>query len=473
MTNTKAEGLRWLSQQTDLGFLVPQFCVLDVSVYADLIRQVDISRLETATEDEVKSMLRKGSKKSRLFHEETKKVLSQFSDKNTAVRSSALVGEDDSIHSGAGIYTSEMLDKSAMTPNGFWDRLASKPVRNLREAVLNVYGSLYSQKARSYLKDVDTSSQGMEVIIQEIAPTMIPFSYGHQKSLNIYYGTAQTRLHTNGNIAPVHYAHKLGRVVGLTDDGDIEKRFFNRETQELIYPASKYLSTIEQVLQQRLLPLLEKLKERYNAEFEVEFCIDLTRAYGGWNGYGDHDSDYHPENYDLITNADIYLLQIRPLTNLRDLTISFPEKEPILIGEVHAGEGEFIGPWYGEKNTWGELQTLDSFGERPATGNYAYILKELSQVDGGAGGEGTSNVFDALYGDSRIKAAVATTLIDNGIHVQTMANEKGFILVGRNSLPLDELLGRITGKYIHVVSDGIKSAVYNATEEEYNSFLRK
>ena len=171
-----------------------------------------------------------------------------------------------------------------------------------------VYDSVNSEKAVQYRKQAGLSDEIMEVIIQEFA-----------KGFN---GVVMSRLPARAGIIPVWWSSKTGAVVSGDKEATVHTIYIapsNMGLESIFVSDTNVDDNQEQFVINRMGELSRKLRDRYGREFEAEFSIDF-----GSN----------------VVN----MLQIRPLTNISDNEIIFPDKEPILIGTHVMGAGEYICP---------------------------------------------------------------------------------------------------------------------------------
>src|SRR3989344_4682473 len=96
----KGAGLVWLSQNTDLGFEVPEFEVVDTSYYEEWQRQLGIAKLAAILKSKAS-----GNREfvnvpfPRRLEEKCVELAQRFEGREVAVRSSAVVSEDSEKHS--------------------------------------------------------------------------------------------------------------------------------------------------------------------------------------------------------------------------------------------------------------------------------------------------------------------------------------------------------------------------------------
>ncbi|MFH1506036.1 MAG: PEP/pyruvate-binding domain-containing protein [archaeon] len=402
----KARGLLWLMEPRDLGFEVPEFTIIETSYYHDFLRQRE-RRLRSRLEE----------------------VVEQFKGKSALVRSSATVSEDSEKFSGAGIYDSvEVL-------------AADLDVSNLLDAAKTVYASVNSERARQYRAECGLGEESMALVIQELID-----------GPGIVNGVMQSRMQGNGGVIPFFWSRKRGAVVDdEKSDQPIHTMYmrllgegFEKGSCEPFFVSDTNIPEHEEdFIEKTLPPLVHELKERYGKEFEAEFCYDLN-------------------------SETIYLVQIRPLTNIQDNVVVFPEKEPILKGEFVMGSGEYIGP----------LQTPMGVGEFwREPGHYAFAAYRMPRP-----AIALKDWYPNYINHTPSKKAIIIGGISKPfLHALTVANEQGLLCVVAGKplkdtghvmpifdIPLDEV-----GEYVHIVSDGLRGEVYAASEDEAKAFERQ
>jgi hypothetical protein len=452
----KSAGLVWLTENTDLGFSVPEFEIIDTSYYEDFLVHRGAADNSKKCTEKLKAKCDELAKK--------------FAGKMVAVRSSGVISEDSERFSGAGIYDTFFLEAMAVNSE------------NIEATVLDVYQSVISDRAKQYRKEAEFIDEKMAVVVQEFV-----------KGDN---GAAMSRLPARAGIIPVLWSGETGAVVQRNSDATVHTMYFTPKGRDNAKGAMKTIfesdtdihSDEKEFVKDKLIPLIVKLKERYGKEFELEFTFELN-------------------------SGKLSLLQIRPLTNVKDVQVNFPDKVPIFSADLCMGVGEYIGPW---ASPVGEdpVNRKKKWKEPP---HYAYIAsrmekkKQKVQLKRLAGfrnvgtllkvGEDFTFDYDKLTPNK--KAIILTHQALPGMHAMTIANEKDIlclakeereltdeeawkehgtgkdllmIMSGKKSpleipkfnVPFDEI-----GKYIHVVSDGLKGHVYRATEQEAIEFARK
>ncbi|MBS3079103.1 hypothetical protein J4218_03205 [Candidatus Pacearchaeota archaeon] len=431
----KGNGLVWLAQNTDLGYDVPQFEIIDTSFYEQFKGQ---------------------SQTPQRLEEKCRELSQKFSGRAVSVRSSGVVSEDNDRFSGAGIYETFFLESMQLTP------------QSLHDSVLKVYSSVDSERAVQYRKEAGLGNEKMAVVVQEIAD-------GEN-------GVFMSRLPARAGIIPASWSRTIGAVVQGDTESEVHRAFFalTKDGYKLMFLDESSPYTEATNLGNRLVPLTQRLKERYGKEFEAEFS-------------------YNPKNEKLS------MLQIRPLTNVQDKEVKFPDKEPIFTAELCMGVGEYIGLMV---TPGGNTNPVRKFWDEP--NHYAFVTPRLEKTIqrgfGGLGsllGKGDDFALDYDLLTPGKKAIVLTHQALPGMHAMTVANEKGILCLARecNKLGDDELIHRYgvdrgyimemlggstlldspkfdipleeVGKYIHVVSDGLRGHVYRATEEEAREFEKR
>jgi len=154
----KAKGLVLLVENTDLGYKVPQFEIIDTSYYEDFLKQPVFAQIaalihQKAYPDERVIVTHQRCPK-RL--EERCTELSQiFGGSGAAVRSSGIVSEDTKKFSGAGIYDTFFIHPEDLNP------------QSLQDVVLRVYASVQNSRAVKYRQEAGLGNESMGVVIQE------------------------------------------------------------------------------------------------------------------------------------------------------------------------------------------------------------------------------------------------------------------------------------------------------------------
>ena len=438
----KAEGLFWLAKNTDLGYKVPGFEVLDVSYHEEFRKQ----QLYAQLTDILFRKANPGIETIGAFNPITERLeikcqrlAKRFEGSGVSVRSSAVLSEDNVKHSGAGIYETYFIDR---------DNLTSEAIA---KAVTKVDDSVSSQKAIDYRSKIGVEDEQMGVIVQRLLGN----------SYKRFHGVVNSRLPAVKNIIPITLSPKLGQVVDPSDSSDTKTFFYEKvhyksgeDYYGLTYESDTEISERmeykeEKKFKEKFLPLIGKLRKRYRQDFEAEFTIDF-----------DH--------------FGINMLQIRPMTNIQDVKVAFPRKRPIFIARVCMNAGEYIGPWVSQKEVSPEWQEPE---------NYAYVAGRITQTlerENRAGRFGTGIWGVGGKTDYHLltpkKKAMVMTRIHHGSHVLTIANEQGILCVGDSNndeyrffKPRDNKVG----PYIHIVSDGLKGRVYRATRDEAVEFAKK
>ena len=463
----KGNGLVWLSQNTDLGYHVPKFEVIDASYYDEYTKQPYIAQFVSILHNVVSQENFRGAVVSvpRRLEEKCRKLADTFSGKEIAVRSSGVISEDNERLSGAGMYDTFFIEENELNED------------SLKQAVINVYGSVNSEKASQYRKESGLAEERMAVIVQEFAEG--------------YNGVAMSRLPGRAGIVPVSWSRITGAVVGGDKDALIHRAYFAKskyESYRAIFQDEMLDSFSKDfdLVNEKLVPLVQKLRKRYGQDFELEFTFDPYY-------------ERSPDNQLYINDSKgrINLLQIRPLTNIQDKEITFPDKEPIFTAELCMGVGEYIGPW---ASTMAHKNIVGVNWKEPS--HYAYVAPRLEKTLQ----RYTSRFLDLDTLTQNKKAIVLTHQAFPGMHALTIANERGLICLAKNNpersnnelienygldrIDLSVLLADIggmsrldkpkfkvplneIGEYIHIVSDGLNGYVYRATEQEAREFAEK
>jgi phosphoenolpyruvate synthase/pyruvate phosphate dikinase len=453
----KGTGLLWLTQNIDLGFVVPKFEIIDTSYYEDVLKQHEIAKISAIIMTRATGQQHVGQvlRVPRRLEERCIELANTFNGKGVAIRSSAVISEDSDRFSGAGIYDSFFLESYELTP------------RSLQEAVLKVYGSVNNDRAVQYRKDTGLGNEQMAVVVQELAE-------GDN-------GVVMSRLPARAGIMPISWSEERGEVVKGSNEAKVHTLYFEIKGDKVgdeLFVSDTGISFTkwESYMKHEFAPVILKLRERYGWELEGEFSIDLE-------------------------NKRISMLQIRPLTNIQNVNIEFPKKESIFDAKICMGVGEYIGQWFIPekiKEGWDEPQ------------HYVYVSARLDQtIPKSLAGlsfisrDKTPRDYDKLTPNK--KAIVLTKNASPIQHALTIANERGLICVignmkdelsdeeferehGYTKSDLEDLgpegraiLSRPTfkvpineiGDYIHVVSDGLRGYVYRATEKEAREFTKR
>ncbi|MBU0536699.1 MAG: hypothetical protein KKE20_07060, partial [Nanoarchaeota archaeon] len=154
----KGAGLVWLAENTDLGFEVPDFEIIDTTFYEDFIKQSLFARLASMLHEKAepdKTFTGAFSVPGRL-EERCNVLYEKFKGDSVAVRSSGVVSEDSDKFSGAGIYDSFFIEPEDLTP------------KTLLDAVLKVYASVNNPRAVQYRLENWLGQETMAVIVQKV-----------------------------------------------------------------------------------------------------------------------------------------------------------------------------------------------------------------------------------------------------------------------------------------------------------------
>jgi len=453
----KGNGLVWLMQNRDLGYEVPRFEIIDTSFHEDVLKQRVLADITGQIMTKATGQPHFGQvvKVVKRLEDKCSELAQTFRGKGVAVRSSGVISEDSDRYSGAGIYETFFLEPNQLTPN------------NILNAILNVYGSVNNDKAVQYRKEAGLGDERMAVVVQELAE-------GDN-------GVVMSRLPARAGIIPISWSSERGAVVRGSDGARVHTLYFETKGEEVgdeLFVSDTGISFTdwESFMKHEFAPKILKLKERYGRELEGEFAIDLE-------------------------NKRISMLQVRPLTNIQNVNVEFPQKESILDAKICMGVGEYIGPWF-------IPEQIGEGWEEPQ--HYAYVSTNLDQTipKSHAGlsfilRDKTPKDYDKLTPNK--KAIVLTKNASPIQHALTIANERGLICLigdmgdelsneefesqhgytksdladlgpeGRAVLsrPNFKISINEVGDYIHVVSDGLRGHVYRATEQEAREFAKR
>lgn len=434
----KGAGLIWLVQNTDIGYNVPEFEIIDTSYYEDFLKQPGLARIAALLrnkanpgENHVGTYMPGCPKR---LEDRCRELAEKFKGMAVVVRSSAVVSEDNEKLSGAGIYDTYFLKKNKLSE------------KTLADAVLKVYQSVESPRAVQYRKSNGLGEERMAVVVQRLS-----------NAEGFVNGVVQSRLHAIANIIPITWSEEIG-AVARGKGQDINTAYFRKRGsgKDIYYRLSFLSNDVRYLIGEKagklLTPIIIGLKKHYGKDFEAEFSADFEEGV-------------------------VRMLQIRPLTNVTDKKIKFPKKKPIFTtGKVGycMGAGEYIGPWVCRDNVkkgWDEPEHYALITpDLPQTMEKDRVLSELLEKYGG------KSHFDYHLHTPNKKAIVVTGDMHPGSHALTIANENGILCLSRGvSIQRIPLLKRLekTGPYIHIVSDGINGRVYAATEEEAREFYRR
>jgi phosphoenolpyruvate synthase/pyruvate phosphate dikinase len=152
----KGNGLLLLTQNTDLGFEVPNFEIIDTSFYENVLTQRQLAEISALMMTRVTGQQHMGRvlRVPKRLEDKCSEISETFKGNKLAIRSSAVISEDTSKFSGAGIYSTFFVE-----PN----ELSSK---SIEEAVLKVYNSVDSEKAIKYRRVAGLVEERMAVVVQ-------------------------------------------------------------------------------------------------------------------------------------------------------------------------------------------------------------------------------------------------------------------------------------------------------------------
>lgn len=175
----KARGLELLLENTDLGFEVPRFSVVDTSYYNYIQKQQIMAGLLGAITQQPYSPV----KLPKDFDGIVADLLNQFQGSILIARSSSL--REDGKNSFAGIYNSEVVEDVTDV--------------NLANALFSVYSSMETPKAVAYRQEHDIEDDKMAVVVQEfIEPDWSGVMYtsnpSYPKDLSIEFVAGRNRV---------------------------------------------------------------------------------------------------------------------------------------------------------------------------------------------------------------------------------------------------------------------------------------
>jgi phosphoenolpyruvate synthase/pyruvate phosphate dikinase len=430
----KLAGLRWLVENSNLGFSVPPFEEILVEDYRAFKNTGELpleltSRLEA--------------------------IVQRFASTGVAVRSAALRSEDSLEHSGAGLYDTVFIEP----------RELSSAI--LAKAIIQVFSSVDNSSAVDYRQRLGIRAEEMEAIVQALVP----------ETKHMLHGVFQSRMRHVRQRRPVMFSsHRRAVVDGLEEycvvhfaekDGKSVSVFENQKNidKAKIYSISSSIAN-----------LIPQLLKAYGQEFEAEFALEL------------------PEGQQIL-KPRLYMLQIRPLTGMSDKAIKFPDKEPLFVGAYSMGAGEFVGPF---KTTldigeyWDEPPSYAlAIGRLEQTSAGEFELFGRAKIDYDKLTPNKKAIIqtrDCLPGvhaltianERGILCVVGKQGVDadrefeeayglNPIRIEAMTFRNGtqrFDLIPLLGASITEL-----GGLIHVVCNGLEGRVYKATPEEEEAFI--
>jgi len=438
----KGSGLIWLTNNTDLGYKVPHFSIIDTSYHEECLKQELFATLASQIyqihhpDEQVRGKIERIPQR---LEEKCKALTRKFKGRAVSVRSSAVVSEDSDRFSGAGIYDTFFLSEKELNE------------KSLQEAVLKVYASVNSPRAVQYRKEAGLEDERMAVVVQEL-------SDGNSH----IHGVMQSRLQDVSRIIPVSFSRDIGAVVSGDTDSKIctmyFKKLFDGEDASYRIEFANEETPLEEAykVEKFILPIILGLKERYGKEFEGEFSASLKHE----------------------DKKEVNLLQIRPLTNISNKKIRFPNKKPIFttgLNGVCIGVGEYIGPWVKRADVrkgWNEPD------------NYAYVTGALEktmaemhrQLSFVLEAQGRQPALDYDLLTPKKRAIVLTHQKHFGSHALTIAHEKGILCLGKIKGEYEDYFNKPDeeiSSYIHIVSNGIEGRVYEATKQEAEAFAKR
>lgn len=153
----KGNGLVGLTQNTDLGFSVPEFEVIETPLHEDYLKQFELAKIVAMIQTRATGQPHFGRvlRAPRSVEEKCEELACKFNGRPVAVRSSGVISEDSGKHSGAGIYDTFILEANQLTP------------QTLLEKVLGVYASVNSPRAVKYRQQTGLDEERMAVVVQE------------------------------------------------------------------------------------------------------------------------------------------------------------------------------------------------------------------------------------------------------------------------------------------------------------------
>jgi|GEM_PF-2101751 hypothetical protein len=301
----------------EFEYIVPERDVLP----SDLYENPDVDSLKSKVRSLVQKVLPKKSEEKEELSEdlliEIKRLVKKYAGKKVKVRSNSIL-EDSSGHSFSGVYHSETVEEVTE--------------KSLLKAVLNVYKSLHSPKAKKYRKDNKLGKDEMSVIVQEFiegdySGTMYTSSSSAPDDIIIDTkkgSEKEERDHTSERFI-LEYAKEL------EEDGEEEENE-NNTGPKMIFASENWEERKEGTKRipksfNALAVIGKHLEERYGAS-DIEFVIQ------------DRVKEFTKEKKPREKKAKIYLVQKRAITDtIEDVEdVEIPEYEP----EQFLGETSFI-----------------------------------------------------------------------------------------------------------------------------------
>lgn len=204
------------------------------------------------------------------------------------IRSSAVNSEDNEISTGAWIYHSEKVLLNNMSYESFC------------AAILMVYTSCNSQRAKKYRKDIGITSESMGLVVEEF----IDGDFGHVNSIVPYRPELLELISGNEKwLRPIIRKDILFDAIF----SDSDKLFRHEKLFHYILDSKR--TRFEEINYTKDIAVLVELLERYfNQPIQVEFVFE---------SYYEEDKTEEVDGKLLISYGDkietIYIVQVRPL----------------------------------------------------------------------------------------------------------------------------------------------------------------
>lgn len=432
----KANGLNLLAQNTDLGFRVLDFEVIDAFHYDDFLKQRELAHLSALLlqrdhpQEKTVGVVERVPKR---LEDRCFELSQKFGGLNVAVRSSGTIFEDNQQFSGAGIYDSIIIDTNNLTTSA------------LREAVLKVYSSIQNPRAVSYRHEKGLAEERMAVVVQEfLEPTWSGVMYTsnptYPQDISIEFNTGRNKV-----------------VEGIAGSHIVD---YNKRTGKRVFESER--------LPNRMPFDLDKL---------AQIGIALEKR------IGPSDIEF------LVDDGEFYFIQRRSITDIQEpKRIKIPKYEPeqfIVSSNLKRGTGKVKLPVVklSDINDFMDrLQLLNMIDPREAgrqvkeyfrniirndsefASGYILLLPHFHQtampifalhtMGLGINGDPT---YDNLTPHKR--AIITTRVASISSHVMTVARERGIPYVGFGEK--DDLFSRVqTGDVLSIYFQGREAKIF-------------